>query len=98
MSSSVGTLEAEGGDHGIPQLILLKENGKQLTGSGGPDDSEQYPISNGTVDGDNIPFELTAGFEVLLRSEEDRNLLNGRLEIKSINRIATAKVALKKQP
>ena len=93
-----GSFKAEGGDHGIPQLIILKQNGNQLTGSGGPDDSEQYPIANGTVNGDKIHFELTTArskfFYDLTRTASD---LNGRLEIKSVNRVANATVTLKKE-
>jgi hypothetical protein len=31
----------------------------RLTGSGGPDQSEQYPRENGKIDGDRMRFELT---------------------------------------
>ncbi len=94
----MGSFKAEGGDHDIPQLILLKQHGKQLTGSGGPDDSEQYPIANGTVKSDQIHFELTTArskfFYDLMKTGSG---INGRLEIKSVNRVAKATVALKKE-
>jgi hypothetical protein len=93
-----GSFKAEGGDHDIPQLIVIRQSGKQMTGSGGPDDSEQYPISNGIVDGEKVHFELTTArakfFYDLTRTGAN---LNGRLEIKSVNRAAKATVSLKKQ-
>jgi hypothetical protein len=93
-----GGFKAEGGDHAIPQLIILKRNGNQLTGSGGPDDSEQYPIANGAVNGDKIHFELTTArskfFYDLKKTESD---LNGQLKIKSIDRVNNATVSLKKE-
>jgi len=93
-----GGFKAEGGDHGISQLIILHQNGNQLTGSGGPDDSEQYPIENGTVNGDKIHFELTTArskfFYDLKKTESD---LNGTMEIKSVNRVSNATVNLTKE-
>ena len=49
-----------GGDHDVPQLIF-KQDGRKLTGSGGPNPGEQYPIENGWVDADRVKFELTTG-------------------------------------
>jgi hypothetical protein len=53
-----GTFSVAGSDHKEPQLFIFKQEGKQLTGSGGPDAVEQYPISNGSVEGDHVTFEL----------------------------------------
>jgi hypothetical protein len=54
-----GTFSVAGSDHKEPQLFILKQEGKQLTGSGGPDAVEQYPITSGRVEDDVVRFELT---------------------------------------
>lgn len=94
-----GSFQAEGGDHVIPQLIFLKQDGKQLKGTGGPDGSEQYPISNGVVSGDTVRFELTtARAKFFYNLTKAGAQLTGRLEIKSIGRVDRATVSLKKLP
>ena len=93
-----GTFKVDGGDHDIPQIFTLKQSGNVLTGSGGPDTQEQYPIEKGRVDGDRVKFEVTTGewkFAYDLRQTEP-DALKGNLELKSINNSRTAKVSLSK--
>ncbi len=91
-----GTFKASGGDHGIPQIVILKLDGNKLTGSAGPDAEEQYPIENGRIEGDRVRFELTSGewrFSYdLRRAGEDE--MKGNLELTSINNRRTAVVSL----
>jgi hypothetical protein len=91
-----GTFKASGGDHGIPQVIILKQEGNKLTGSAGPDAEEQYPIENGRIEGDRVRFELTSGewrFSYdLRRAGEDE--MKGDLELTSVNGRRTAVVSL----
>ena len=93
-----GTFKVSGGDHTVPQVIILKQEGKKLTGSAGPEPQEQYPIENGRVDADHVTFELTSGewrFSYnLKRDGEDE--IQGDLSLKSINDSRTAKVVLRK--
>jgi hypothetical protein len=56
-----GAFHANGGDGDIPQLFILTQQGTTITGSGGPDASEQYAITNGTVAGDQVKFEVKTG-------------------------------------
>jgi hypothetical protein len=56
-----GSCEVDGGDHNVPQCFTLRQQGKSLSGSGGPDASEQYPIEKGSVEGNQITFQLTTG-------------------------------------
>jgi hypothetical protein len=93
-----GTFKADGADHTVPQLFIFKQEGGRLTGTGGPDAGEQYPIENGRVDDDHVKFELTTGewkFAYDLRQTE-RDILKGNIELKSINNSRTAKVSLSK--
>lgn len=56
-----GTFSVPGSDHKEPQYFILQQDGKKLTGSGGPDAVEQYPIVNGRIENDVVTFELTSG-------------------------------------
>jgi hypothetical protein len=91
-----GTFKVEGGDHTVPQLFILKQQGKTLTGSGGPNAGEQYPIENGRIDGDEARFELTTGewkFNYALR-QATADELKGDLKLQSVNDSRSAKVSL----
>ena len=56
-----GTLvrqDNSGGDAETPAYVILKQNGREVTGSGGPSESEQYPLSKGLLEGDTFTFEI----------------------------------------
>ena len=92
-----GSFRVDGGDHDVPQLLLLKQDGAKLTGTGGPDASERYPISNGQVSGDHVTFELTTGEWKFSYDLKDSGLeMNGKLVLKSANDSRSAEVTLKK--
>src|SRR5262245_40320238 len=38
-------------------LVILKQTGTQISGSGGPDETRQYPIRNGKIAGNKITGE-----------------------------------------
>jgi hypothetical protein len=91
-----GNFKVNGGDHNVPQLFTLKQQGKALSGSGGPNEGEQYPIENGRIDGDEARFDLTSGewkFSYTLK-QTGQNDLNGDLKLQSVNDSRTAKVSL----
>lgn len=93
-----GAFKVDGGDHNVPQLFLLKQQGKTLTGSGGPNAGEQYPIENGRIDGNEIRFELTTGewkFAYDLK-QTGPGELKGVLKLESVGDSRTAKVTLSK--
>jgi hypothetical protein len=91
-----GAFKVDGGDHSVPQLFILKQQGKTLTGSGGPNAGEQYPIENGRVDGNEAKFELTTGewkFTYDLRQSESGEL-KGDLKLESVGDSRKATVSL----
>ena len=95
-----GTFKVDGGDHTVPQLFILKQQGKTLSGSGGPNAGEQYPIENGRIDGDEARFELTAGewkFAYDLKQTAP-GALNGTLKLQSVNDSRNARVSLTRSP
>ena len=91
-----GEFKVEGGEHSIPQFFILKQQDKTVTGTGGPDAGEQYPIENGRIQGDTLKFELTTGewkffYELKMASQGE---LRGDLKLESVNDRRSAKVVL----
>jgi hypothetical protein len=92
-----GSFRVDGGDHDVPQLLILSEDGAKLTGTGGPDATERYPISNGQVNGDRVTFELTTGdWKFFYDLRDLGQQMNGKLTLKSTNDSRSAEVSLKK--
>jgi len=92
-----GDFRVDGGDHDVPQLFMFRQNGNTLTGTGGPNTSEQYPIENGKVDGNRIMFEITTGewkFTYDLKAAGERII--GTLELRSVNDRRTATISMNK--
>jgi len=90
-----GSFKAEGADHSVSQVIILKQQGSMLSGSAGPDASEQYPVENGRVDGNKVRFQVTTGewkFTYNLTAEKDS--LSGELKLESTTQSRNAKVTL----
>ena len=80
----------------MPQFFILKQQGHALTGSGGPNAGEQYPIENGRIDGNDVQFQLTTGewkFSYDLKSVEPDSL-RGTIKLESPDDSRTAKVLL----
>ena len=91
-----GTFKVDGGDQTVPQLFILKQRDKTLTGSGGPNAGEQYPIEHGRIEGDDVRFELTTGewkFTYDLK-QTGSDGLRGDLRLDSVGDSRTAKVSL----
>jgi hypothetical protein len=92
-----GRFRVDGGDHDIPQLLILKQEGNKLIGSGGPNDTEQYPIEDGKVNGDRVQFEITTGeWKFTYDVKADGATMKGNIELKSVNDQRTALVSLTK--
>jgi hypothetical protein len=92
-----GNFRVAGGDHDVPQLFQFKEDGRNLTGSGGPDTGERYPIANGQVNGDRVTFELTTGeWKFFYDLKISGLVMNGKLMLKSENDTRVAQVSLRK--
>ncbi len=63
-----GTLTPEGGDAN-PAYVILKQSGGSLTGSGGPDEGQQWPLENGKVAGDKVSFEVKSPDNTVYKCE-----------------------------
>lgn len=76
-------------------MITLKQQGSKVTGTGGPDSTEQYPVLNGSVNGNVVKFEVDNGqrkFFYTLKGTDSR--LRGNLTIKNANNTRTTTVWL----
>ena len=58
--------------------IVLKQDGGKLTGSGGPDKNEQYPFTDGKIDGDRLTIKV-GKFEMDLRVSPAGNEIRGEM-------------------
>ena len=63
-----GTLQQESGEDGSA-FVILKQDGAILTGSGGPNETEQWPFQNGKVAGDKVSFEVKSPDGVVYKCE-----------------------------
>ena len=59
--SGAVTVKNEAGEtQSQPVFLILAQDGKKLTGTGGPSEEEQgFNIDNGTVDGSKVTFDVT---------------------------------------
>jgi len=99
----VGTAEfktSEGEVRGDPAMMIFKQEGEKLTGTVGPHDAEQFPISNGKVEGDRLSFEVvlasgTARVEMKIEGDE---LKGEGKQTRADGSVRTAKLSLKRAP
>ena len=92
-----GTFTPDSGEGDQPLFLILTQDENKLTGSGGPDESEQHPMQNGKVEGDHVTFEVPAGggkftFDLKVTGDE----LKGNLQVEGKENVRTAKVAAKR--
>ncbi len=81
-----------------PALLVLKQDGDRLTGTAGPDASQQMPIEKGKVEDGKLTFEVAAGesimkFALVLNGDE----LSGEIQRERDGEHQTAKLAVKRQ-
>ena len=90
-----GRFTPEGGEHNIPQILVLKQQGQTLSGSAGPNAGEQYPIENGRVDGNKATFQVTTGeWKFTYNLTGGGESLKGDLKLESPTESRSAKVTL----
>src|SRR5262245_50208609 len=80
-------------------LLILQQDGTNLTGTGGPSESQQRPLENARTEGDVITFQVRAGSGILafdLRIKGDE--ITGTVEVKRNDQtLRSARVSLKRQ-
>lgn len=92
-----GTLTPADRDPG-PAHLVLKQEGTTLTGTGGPSETEQHPISNGKAENGTLTFELESGgglMKFTLKQEGDE--IAGDVTREHEGQTQTAKLAVKRK-
>lgn len=95
-----GTFQVQNdqGEHrSEPILMIFKQDGSKLSGSGGPNETERHSIENGKIEGDKLSFEVSAKnftiyFDLILIGDE----IKGEMKRKRGDREQTARVVLKR--
>ncbi len=91
-----GTLTPSGGTAG-PARLVLKQDGDKLTGTAGPDASEQHPIENGRVENDTLMFELTSpGGVMKFTLRQDGEEMTGDITREREGQTQTARIVVKR--
>jgi hypothetical protein len=60
-SGSFNITRPDGETKEAEAVLVLQQNGSEITGSVGPNESERYPIAKGKIDGDKITLESAEG-------------------------------------
>ena len=60
-SGSFDVENSQGEKRTEPIMLILKQDGSTISGSGGPHEGEQHPIQNGKISGDKLEFEVAMG-------------------------------------
>lgn len=87
----------DGTEQSRPAHLILKQDGARLTGSAGPDASEQHPISNGKAEDGALTFEVSRDDSVMrfaLKLDGDR--ITGVVTREREGQTQTAKLDVKR--
>ena len=57
-SGTVSMTTAQGETNDGTAFVVFKQKGAEITGTGGPDENQQFPITNGKIEGNRITFEV----------------------------------------
>ena len=79
-------------------FMVLKQSGTAVTGTGGSDEYQQYPIQNGKIDGNKLTAELVApdGATYSITATIDGDRLSGDLVVAQGGQSIMGKIDLKR--
>jgi hypothetical protein len=73
-------MKQDGDAQTIPVVMIVKQDGKTLTGTAGPED-DQHTIQKGLVDGDSVTMEVDGGEAIYyLELKVDGDQLSGAVK------------------
>ena len=91
-------IPSDGDGSGRPALLVLKQDGVTLTGTVGPDASEQHPIQNGKVENGKLTFEVPReGMLMKFALKQDGDEMTGDIEREREGQKQTAKLSVKRE-
>lgn len=99
-----GTLVAIGADGNPGELnsayMIVKQSGTTLTGSGGPDENQQWPIQNGKIAGNKITAQVTSpdGATYALTMTVDGDRISGDVIVTQGDQTTKGKIEFKRVP
>jgi hypothetical protein len=95
-----GTLTiADGDGQARPAYLVLKQEGETLTGTAGPDASEQHPIQDGKAVDGTLTFNLPTGETVMKFSlKQDGDAITGDITREREGQTQRAKLSVKRMP
>ena len=92
-----GTLIPENRDP-ASALVILKQTGDVVTGTGGHDESDRHEITNGKVTGNTVTFDIQQGERTMrFVLTLDGDTLTGQITRERDGQQQTAKVNLKRE-
>ena len=82
-----------------PHYMVLKQEGGVVTGTAGPDASQQFDIRNGKMDGDKLTFEVSPGGGPLMKFEfkVDGDNAVGQAQIEAEGRSMVVKLSVQRK-
>jgi len=82
-----------------PVYSVLKQDGSTLTGTAGPSESHQMPITTGKIEGDHLTFAVRmGGGTISFDLTNDSGELKGKMQVVEDGHTANASVVLKRIP
>jgi hypothetical protein len=78
----------------------VKQSGTTLTGSGGPDENQQWPIQNGKIAGNKITAQVTSpdGATYALTMTVDGDRISGDVIVTQGDQTTKGKIEFKRVP
>jgi hypothetical protein len=89
-----GTLTPGDGGESHSALLVLTQTGTAITGTAGPDESQQFPVQTGKIDGNKITLDVSPHEGALYHMELvlDGDHIKGDIAAKQDDQTMTAKL------
>jgi hypothetical protein len=89
----------EGGEQARPAHLVLKQDGAKVTGTAGPNATEQHEIQNGKIEDGNLTFDVATGETTMKFSvKHEGDEIKGTITRVRDGETQTAKLAVKRDP
>jgi hypothetical protein len=98
-SGTLSILTGDGQTREEPVLLILRQEGAKVTGTGGRDDADRHQVMEGKLDGDKIVLDVEAGsapihLELQVRGDD---MIGEASRTRGDGAKQTAKIAVKRE-